>query len=58
MEFQQWMSLASFSINLVAVGYIVKLTRLFTQMEMKVDTMWSVFTRRYGTRVEQGKDIE
>lgn len=56
-QFPQWWPLVSMAINITILGVLVKLTRTFSHIEFKVNMMWAVFARRYGTRNEEGKDI-
>jgi hypothetical protein len=42
------------NFSLLIVG--IKLVRHLTQIEFKVDMMWGVFQRRFGTRTERGSD--
>lgn len=46
--------LTNFSIILLGI----KLIRHVTEIEFKVNMMWGVFQRRFGTRTERAKNIE
>ncbi len=42
------------NISIIVVG--IKLVRHISRMEFKVDTMWSVFIRRFGERTEAAEE--
>lgn len=50
----EWIQLISAIVNVSILVIGIKLTRHISRMEMKVDLMWIVFQRRFGTR-EEGK---
>lgn len=51
------LSVISVGSNAALLVSAVKIIRNISRMELKVDTMWGVFVRRFGTREgEQGKD--
>ncbi len=49
------LSLLSVGSNTALLVSAVKIIRNLSRMELKVDTMWGVFVRRFGTR-EQDVD--
>lgn len=51
------LSVISVGSNAALLVSAVKIIRNISRMELKVDTMWGVFVRRFGTREgEEGKD--
>lgn len=51
------LSLLSVGSNAALLVSAVKIIRNISRMELKVDTMWGVFVRRFGTRAgEEGKE--
>ena len=42
--------LISAASNVALLTSAVKVVRTISRMELKVDTMWSVFTRKFGSR--------
>jgi hypothetical protein len=54
---QTLVTLLSLGSNVALVTTAVKIVKNLARMELKVDTMWGVFMRRFGTREgEEGKD--
>lgn len=53
-----WVQFISIGTNLTIILVGVKLVRLVSRMELKVDTMWGVFVRRFGTRTESHEEGE
>ena len=43
-----WIQVLSLATNASVVIVGVKVIRLISRMELKVDTMWSAFTKRFG----------
>lgn len=55
---QAWVQLFSVISNISIVLVGVKLIRHISRLEFKVDMMWGVFVRRYGTRSETGDELD
>jgi len=52
------LSVISVGSNIALLASAVKIIRNISRMELKVDTMWGVFVRRFGTRgEEEGKEL-
>lgn len=43
-----WMEFLQVGTNIALLTVAVSLTRKFTRVELKVDTMWDVFMKRFG----------
>lgn len=52
----EWIQAISILTNLGIIGVGAKLIRHLSRMEFKVETMWSVFMRRFGGRSEDKED--
>lgn len=52
-----WIQLVSVITNVSIIAVGIKLIRHISRMEMKVDLMWMVFVRRFGTR-DTDKEID
>ena len=48
MTVTQWIDFLQVGTNLALLTIAVSLTRKFTRVELKVDTMWDVFVKRFG----------
>lgn len=46
----EWVELLQVGTNIKLLLALLGLTRKFSRIELKVDTMWSVFMRRFGSR--------
>lgn len=44
----QWVEFLQVGTNIALLTVVVSLTRKFTRVELKVDTMWDVFMKRFG----------
>lgn len=51
MDPQGWIQLLSIATNLTVILTGVKLIRYVSRIEMKVEMMWGVFIRQFGTRL-------
>lgn len=43
-----WFQIVSASLNLAILGIVANLVRKFSRLELKVDLMWKVFSKRFG----------
>lgn len=48
-----WIQLTSIGINIGGLIIAVKLIRMFSRIELKVEMMWGVFMEQYGHRVRK-----
>lgn len=60
MTAHDWMQVISIGVNLSVLGLVTIVVRKFTILELKVNQMWAVFSRRFGTRApfEEGQELE
>ena len=49
---QDWITFLSIGSNVALLVSAAKIVRNLSRMELKVDTMWGVFMRKFGTRGE------
>lgn len=47
-----WVNILSVGTNVSILMVGMKLVRQFSRIELKVETMWSVFMRKFGEREE------
>lgn len=52
----EWVQALGVVVNFSLLLVGVKLTRQFARIELKVETMWSVFVRRFGSRNGEGNE--
>lgn len=55
-DFLKLLAVIGLGSNVALIVSAIKIIRNISRMELKVDTMWGVFMRKYGTRQSDNED--